>query len=385
MRVLMLHNHYQQASGEEGCFFAEAEMLERHGHEVITYQLHNDDIPKFGRAELAAATIWNRKAYRDVERLIAATAPAIMHCHNTFPLISPAVYYAARRSAVPVVQTLHNYRLLCLAGTLFRDGAPCEDCLGRTVPWPGVAHKCYRGSRLYSLGVAAMQSIHRGLDTWGRQVDLFLAVSQFVQRKFIENGLPPQRIRIKPNFLMNDPGMGTGQGGYAVCVGRLSPEKGLRTLLAAWDGAQIPVPLKIVGDGPQTSLGNIAPNAAVEFVGRRSSQEVFRLMQAAQFLVAPSEWYEPGPRTIIEAYACGTPVIASDTGSFSELVEDGRTGFKYAPGNASDLREKIALLLHDSNRMQAMRRAARREFLAKYTQERNYRELTGAYAELRGV
>lgn len=382
MRVLMLHNHYRQPGGEEACFFAEVEMLKRRGHKVITYQLHNDDVPKFGPAELAATTIWNRKAYRDVKRIIAATAPAVMHCHNTFPLISPAVYYAARRSGVPVVQTLHNFRLLCVAGSLFRDGVPCEDCLGRTVPWPGVAHKCYRGSRPYSLGVATMQSIHRGLDTWRRQVNLFFAPSQFVRRKFIENGLPTERIRIKPHFLVNDPGIGTGRGGYAVCVGRLSPEKGLQTLLAAWDSGKIAVPLKIVGDGRQMNQRDARPDTRVEFVGRQPPQEVFRLIQEAQFLAAPSECYETFGRTIIEAYACGTPVVAANIGGFSELVEDGRTGFKFAPGNANDLREKIRLLLQDPDRMQAMRHEARLEFVAKYTEGRNYDELIAAYADL---
>jgi glycosyltransferase involved in cell wall biosynthesis len=382
LRVLMLHNYYQQPGGEDECFHAEVAMLNRRGHEVIPYCLHNDAVADYRPTELAAATIWNRRSYAEVMRLIVREAPDIMHCHNTFPLISPAVYYAAQRSGIPVVQTLHNYRPLCLGGIFFRDGAPCEECLGKRLPWPGVRHGCYRGGHLVSLAVAAMLSVHRGLETWTRQVDLFLAVSQFVRRKFIENGFPARQLQVKPNFLMNDPGVGSGRGGYAVVVGRLSPEKGLLTLLRAW-GMTTALPLKIVGDGPLMSLkDSVGPDQPIEFLGRRPPEEIFGLIQDAQFLVAPSECYETFGRAVIEAFACGTPVIAADIGAFSELVDHGRTGLKFTPGDAADLRDKVAALQASGPRLQEMRRAARREFIEKYSEEANYCQLIGSYTGL---
>ena len=212
-----------------------------------------------------------------------------------------------------MVQTLHNFRLLCPNALLFRDGRVCEDCLGRSIPWPAVVHKCYRGSRSATAAVAAMLMVHRAMGTWWEAVDVYIALAEFCRRKFIEGGLPAEKIVVKPNFIATDPGVGGGRGGYGVFVGRLAPEKGLETLLKAWKILGGKVPLKVVGDGPMTATveGSEAKDAGIEWLGHRSAQEVYSLIGEAMFLVFPSEWYENLPRVIIEAFAKGTPVIAS--------------------------------------------------------------------------
>jgi glycosyltransferase involved in cell wall biosynthesis len=382
LKILLLHTHYQQPGGEDECFRAELALLRSHRHEVAVYERRNDEIRELTPVSVAVAAIWNRRSYQDVTRCIAEEKPDVMHCHNTFPLISPAVYYAAHHSGVPVVQTLHNYRLYCPNALLFREEKPCEDCLGKRLAWPGVAHKCYRGSRVQSLGVAGMLAVHRGLGTWQRHVDVFLALSQFSRRKFIEGGLPAARVQVKPNFLSTDPGIGAGDGGYAVFVGRLSPEKGLSTLLQAW--RQIDVPLKIVGDGPLMVplKESVAPGSPVEFLGRQPSDRVMALIKSARLLIAPSTCYENSPLAVLESFACGTPVLCSDLGAYRELVRNDSTGLKFVPGDVKDLRDKASALLRDRDRLNAMRGAARREYEMKYTAEVNYQALVKTYEQV---
>src|SRR5215475_13999890 len=250
MNILVAHNFYKLAGGEDQCVAAEVALLRAHGHRVTQYSLTNDVIDGMGHLQLAGRTIWSRSALCDMRRLIRAHRPQVVHFHNTFPLISPAAYYAAHGEGVPVVQTLHNFRLVCVNAVLFREGRPCEDCLGKMIPWAGVAHNCYRGSRAASAVVAAMLATHRFLGTWHHAVDAYIALSEFSRRKFIEGGLPADKIAVKFNFAYPEPPIGDGSGGYAVYVGRLSPEKGVQTLLDAWQSLGGTVPLKIAGDGP---------------------------------------------------------------------------------------------------------------------------------------
>ena len=192
MKILVVHNYYKQPGGEDQCVAAEVALLKAHGHEVIPYSVRNDSIDTLGRLTVASRTIWSRSAYREVRQLIRTHRPQIAHFNNTFPLISPAAYYAARAEGVRVVQTLHNFRLLCPNALFFRNGRVCEDCLGRSFPWPGIAHKCYRGSRMASAAAAAMVAVHRVLGTWREAVDVYVALTEFSRQKFIAGGLPPQ-------------------------------------------------------------------------------------------------------------------------------------------------------------------------------------------------
>ncbi|MCK5558859.1 MAG: glycosyltransferase, partial [Candidatus Hydrogenedentes bacterium] len=333
------------------------------------------------RLGVAMGATWNQRAFRRLRKLLRTHRPDVLHCHNTFPQISPAAYYAAHTECVPVVQTLHNFRLLCPGGTFFRGGVVCEDCLHKTVAFPGVQHGCYRRSRPSSAVVAGMLLVHRILRTWERKVTLYVALTEFSRRKFIEGGLPADKIVTKPNFLSPSPVVGDGGGKYALFVGRLSPEKGLPMLLEAWKTLGRSLPLKIVGDGP------LAPpvrqqeqrNPAVQWLGRLPSETVLDLMGRAEFLVFPSLWYEGLPRTIIEAFAKGTPVIASDLGAMAEIIRDRQTGLLHRPGDANDLSTAVQWALSHPAQLAAMRKAARAEFDARYTAERNYKMIMDLY------
>ena len=267
-----------------------------------------------------------------------------------------------------------------------RDGRVCEDCLGKAIAWPAVRHRCYRGSAAGSAVVAGMVAWHRLRKTWTRSVDLYYTLTDFARRKFIEGGFAAEKIAVKPNFVRSDPGMGTGDGGYGVFVGRLSPEKGLDTLLAAWSllaaDANAP-PLKIVGDGPLAPAvaAAAAQNPRIQWLGARPLAETQSIIGQAKLLVMPSVWYETFGRTIIEAFAGGVPVIASNLGAMAELVADGRTGLCFEPGNAVDLAVKVRAIFGDPERLATMRRAARCEFEARYTAEANYRLLMRIYSQ----
>jgi glycosyltransferase involved in cell wall biosynthesis len=385
MRILLVHNRYQQRGGEDQVFETERAILEARGHQVQTLEFDNASIPAqhspLVAARLAAGTVWSRSAAARVTEAVREHPAEVVHFHNTFPLVSPAAYYAARRAGAAVVQTLHNYRLLCPNALFYRDGAPCEDCLGRRISWPGILHACYRDSRTQTAAVAAMQAVHRAVGTWRGAVDAYIALTEFGRWKFIEGGLPPERIEVKPNFIhFEGSPLDQERRGY-LYVGRLDETKGIATMLDAWRALPDLEALRIAGDGPL--LGDVSkaasqlPNATA--LGRLSRSEVLMEMAVARALVFPSRWYEGFPVTIAEAFASGTPVIASRLGAMAELVEDRRTGLLFEPGNASDLATKVAWAAANPADMAAMGGAARAEYEAKYAPERNYDLLMEIY------
>lgn len=380
--VLLIHNAYQRPGGEDEVFAEEASLLESRGHRVLRYTAHNDSVAAMGRAALAGKTLWNQEAYRELRSAIRRGRPDVVHFHNTFPLVSPAGYHAAAAEGVPVVQTLHNYRLLCPNGLFFRDGGPCEDCLGKRLAWPAVAHGCYRGSRPASGAAAAMLSAHRALGTWTRKVDAYIALTEFAREKFVAGGLPEERIFVKPNFVGRDAGAGAGTGGYALFVGRLSREKGVGTLLSAWErmGDEAPL-LKVAGDGPLSDAVAAAAKApGIERLGHRTPREVRSLMKDAAMLVFPSECYETFGKVVVESFSAGTPVVVADGGATAELVEPGRTGLRFRSGNSADLADKVASLARRPRELEGMRRSARAAFEERYTAGRNHEMLAEIYA-----
>ena len=275
--------------------------------------------------------------------------------------------------------TLHNYRLICPGALLVRGGKVCERCVGAS-PWHGVLRRCYRGSALQTALVARMISRNRRAGTWNHLVDAYIALTDFCRQVFIRGGLPAEKLHVKPNFLSENPLPAESPGAGAVFVGRLSAEKGLRTLLAAW--MEFPnVPLTIVGDGPdRPALQDLAAALPkVSFPGYAGGPEVMARIKQASFLILPSECYENFGRCIVEAYACGRSVVASRLGSMAELVTDGQTGLLFEPGNARDLAAKVKALLADPAECQRLGRAARAEFEAKYTADRNYEMLLAIY------
>jgi glycosyltransferase involved in cell wall biosynthesis len=389
MKVLFVHNQYQQPSQQPGgeyiVVLAEEGVLRAAGHRVVEYIRQNDEIKDYGlgsKATLPLRTVWAWDSYREIKALLARERPDLAHFHNTFPLISPAAYYACRAAGVPVVQTLHNYRLLCPAAIFSRDGRVCEECIKHSV-WRGVLHGCYRDSRAATTTVALMLAVHRRLSTWTHLVDCYIALTEFGRRKFIEGGLPAEKIAVKPHFVFRDPGVRDTRGEYALFAGRLAEEKGLPTLLAAWERMRNPVPLEIVGDGPlRPTLQNQAHRrmmGSIHFCGWMSPDRTLATIKQARFLVLPSECYETFGLVAIEAFACGVPVIASRLGAMEEIVEDGRTGLGFTPGDPEDLAAKVEWAWTHPKEMEAMGRAARAEYEAKYTADRDYQTLMEIY------
>ena len=384
MRILSVHNRYQIRGGEDGSRELEERLLRDMGHQVDVYEEHNDRVATLGKLRLVSKTIWSVETYQNVNSLLTEQTYDVIHVQNLFPLISPSVYYAAKAKGIPVVQTLRNYRLLCPNGEFFRDGRVCEDCLGQFVPLPGVVHACYRGNRAATAVVAAMLTVHRAMGTWTNLIDIYIALNEFAREKFIEGGLPAEKIVVKPNFVHPDPSSGEGRGGYALFVGRLSREKGLDTLFKAWESLGSKITLKIVGDGPLAPqvAESVAKGSGIEYLGYRPLTEVYELMGEAAFLVFPSEWYEGQPRTIIESFAVGTPVVASNLGAMSTLVSPGRTGFHFRPGDSGDLVAQVEWALAHPDELARMRREARAEFEAKYTAQENYLRLMEIYEKV---
>jgi glycosyltransferase involved in cell wall biosynthesis len=384
MKIVLCHNFYQQPGGEDLSFAAEWRLLESHGHDVLPFTLHNDAIRTMGRWSVVRRTFWNRETYDRLRELIRRERPAIVHCTNTFPLLSPSAYYAAADEGVPTVQSLRNFRMFCCNALLLRDGRICEQCLGKPLGWPGVLHGCYRNSRPGSAVVAMLQTAHRFLRTWTRKVSMYFALTEFSRRKFIEGGLSARQIAVKPNFVAPDPGRGPGGGDYALFVGRLSPEKGIDVLLDAWQRPGMPR-LKIVGDGPAADEVQRAAQTSpgIEWLSHRPQADVFSLLGDATCLVLPSRCYENFPRTIVEAFAKATPVVASRLGAMAEIVEHGRTGVHFTPGDADALASAVEELFAAPDRLATMREAARQEYERKYTAETNYRLLMAIYEAAR--
>jgi glycosyltransferase involved in cell wall biosynthesis len=381
MRILMAHNFYQQKGGEDVSFAAEAAIMEANGHQVIRYTDHNDRVANMRPVPLARATVWNQESYRALRELMRKEKPQVAHFQNTFPLISPAAYYAAKAEGVAVVQSLRNYRLLCPNAFFFRAGRVCENCMSKMWPWPGIVYGCYRNSRLATGVVAAMIVSHRAMGTWETMVDSYIALTEFARQKFIDGGLPPQKIAVKPNFVYPNPPPRDDASAHAIFVGRLSPEKGVPTVLNAWERLSGKILLKIVGDGPLASLVSDAAGriAGIEWLGQKSADEVADLIGSAAVLIFASEWYETFGRVIIEAFAHGTPVIAANLGAAAELIDSGRTGLLFRPGDAEDLAAKVEWAATNPAALTAMRKAARAEFEAKYTAEKNYEMLMNIY------
>ncbi len=381
MKILSVHNSYQLPGGEDQVFAQEAELLRAHGHQVFLYHASNDQVNGANPLVLLGETIWNRQTHQELRTLMQRERPNIVHVHNTFPVISPAAYYAANEEQIPVVQTLHNYRTLCPAATLFRDGQVCEQCVPKQIPWPGIVHACYRGSRLATAAAAAMLATHNYKQTWSKSIAAYIALTDFARNKFIEGGLPADKIIVKPNFLQTDPGPGRGKGNYALFVGRLTPEKGISTLLEAWRQIGNELPLQIAGDGPMAAEVEqaVGEMEGVTLLKWLPHQEILQRMKEASVLILPSTWYEGFPMILAEAFAVGLPVIASNLGSMLSIVDHQRTGLHFEAGNAAKLVEAVRWYRAHPVEAGFMRGQARLEYQARYTADANYAQMIRIY------
>lgn len=391
MRILIIHNQYASAGGEDAVVEAEKKLLAERGHKIAEFTRTNQELHGVKLLSLFLNMIWSRSSAKSLRILIESFKPDIVHIHNTFMLISPSVYYVCKKANLPVVQTLHNFRLVCPSALLFRDGQICEDCLGKLFARSAIIHGCWRNSRFGTASIVIMLMLHNLLKTWHNKVDLFIALSEFSKNKMIQGGLNAKAFCVKSNFIHDyhdhhDQATNTHnqEKNYAIFVGRLSVEKGLHTLLDAW--VFVPqIPLKIIGAGPLSSslikTSYCRKQNRIIFLGTQSRQHALELIAGSSFLVLPSCCYENFPLVIIEAFSFGIPVIASRLGAMAEIITDGNTGLLFTPGSASDLAAKVEWAWSHSENMIEMGKSARNEYEEKYTAERNYQVIMEIYHE----
>lgn len=376
LKVLVAHNAYQQRGGEDAVVDAELEMLRQRGVQTRLYHRHNDDLNGKGRLAAVRDSFWSRQSWEEADAILAEFQPDVVHVHNTFPLISPSIYWAAAGRNIPVVQTLHNFRLLCPQAMFLRDGSVCESCLGK-FPLAGIRHGCYRQSRAQTAVIGMMLGVNRAIGSYSQKVTRYIALNEFSRRKFIEGGLPADKISIKPNFIdIAAPQAGLREG--FLFVGRLSEEKGIAVLARAYS-ATLHGALRVAGGGPEA--GKLAGIAGLSALGLQTSAQVRELMVGSLALVLPSICYEQFPMTLVEAYASGLPVIVSRLGPMQELVDEGVTGLLFEPGNSVDLAEKMSWAKDNPEKMLAMGRNARMKYERFYTPGRNYQQLMNIYEE----
>jgi len=382
-RVAMFHNEYAEPGGEDLSASMDSTLLQQRGIEVCEYRVSNRDVLAGSRSE-AALTLWrshfNRQVYRAVRQFCREQKPQVAHVQNFWFALSPSVHTACHDEGVATVQTLRNYRLLCVNALLMRNGGPCEDCVGKA-PWRGIVHACHRDSRMSSALVARMIQYNRWRGTWHDDVDVFIALTPFARGRYVAGGLPAERMVVKPNSV-NDPGPTEPTGKGAVFVGRLSPEKGVDTLLKAWE--TLPgLPLTILGDGPLRADVEraVARSSHVRFLGHVSSQECFEAIRQSALLVMASRWYEGFPRVIVEAFALGRPVVAPRLGSMADLVREGVTGLLYEPGSHLDLARAARHVADRPSLGAEMSRAARSEYESAYAPESNASQLLDIYRQ----
>lgn len=387
MKIVMVHNTYQQAGGEDVVFENEKRLLLRAGHTVVPYVRSNMELQNaslLDRIAIAPRMVWSSKTRQEFASILDRERPDIVHIHNTFMVISPSIYSACSERGIPVVQTLHNFRLLCPAANFFRDGVICEECVDQNL-LQSVLHGCYRNSRRATAGVALMLSLHRALDTWRASVTRFIALTEFAKQKFVAAGYPPDRFAVKPNFVDPDPQERQAAGHYAVFIGRLMDNKGLQVLLDAWKELPAGYQLQIVGDGPERPALEAQARelqlSGITFRGRLSHAAVIEALKGARFTIVPSKLYEGLPMCIVESFACGTPVLCSKLGGLKEIVEDHATGLQFSPGDAQDLAGKVEWAWNHPFELAQMGHAARDKYERDFTPERSYRLLIGIYEQ----
>jgi glycosyltransferase involved in cell wall biosynthesis len=374
MRVAMLHNRYRtgQPSGENTVVAQTVDLLRNSGHEVGLYVRNSDDIAAMSRKDrglLPFRSVWSFSAERDLTRLLQEQRPDVVHVHNTFPLFSPSVLRAAQRLGLPIVATLHNFRLMCANAVLQRDGRPCESCVGK-LPLSGVAHGCYRESRVQTLPLATSIGVHNTLHTWERYVTTFVAPSEFVRERYAAGGFDPDRIAVKPHAVPHSGAVRSGPGEAVVFLGRLVEDKGFADLLEAWDSSF--GQLLVVGDGPLRGEAEARArrDPSVKVLGQLPWSDCMDVLRSARAAVVPARSYETFGLVVVEAFAHGVPVVASRLGALAELVDDGETGALAEPGDTEGLRKALGLVTDPVTSVTFGQRA-RQVYLDRFTPERD--------------
>lgn len=390
MRILLAHNFYGSAapSGENLVFEAEKVLLQSRGHELAEFTRHSDEIRGqgiWGTIKGAAATPWNPWAARAIRQVVARFRPDVVHVHNTFPLLSPAIFHALAGTGVARVLTLHNYRLFCPAAIPMRAGKVCTDCLDRRSVLPALQHGCYRNSRLATVPLALNVALHRAVGTWTNKVDAFIALTEFQRERVVDAGLPASRVHVKPNFYPGSPVVvpWAQRKPYIVFAGRLTAEKGVATLVRAWQlwGQDAPE-LRVLGGGElRGELERMAAGLPVRFMGQLSAAEAQQQIAEASLLVLPSESFEGFPMVVREAYAFGTPAAVSNLGPLPSIVKQGESGVVFEAGKPASLLEALRHAWCTSGLLEQLGRGARAAFEAHYTEDANYATLMAIYGK----
>lgn len=381
MKILIGHNRYQVRAGEDAVFEAEVELLRAHGHEVVVFEDDNRRIAEIGRVKLVVDTVWSRESYRRLREVIEETRPAIAHFHNLIPLFSNAVLEACRDAGVPVVQTLHNYRALCPAATFYREGRTCERCAPKRFQWPAIRYGCYRRSRGASAALACKHLVDKWRHTWAHGAEAYIAMTDFMRQKYIQYGFPSERIFVKPNFIAEDRGIGAGKKNQVLFAGRLAREKGVHVLLEAWRMTNASARLVIAGDGPLRDRVERAAQDQEDIIygGAVPFDALIAIMKDSKLLIFPSLWYEGFPRTVVEAFSVGLPVLASRIGGLESIVQPGQNGVLVEPGVPAELARALEGYLGSPEMQARLRAGARRSYEQAYRPETNYAQLIAIY------
>lgn len=401
MKVVMAHNWYFVGGGADRVFFETAKLLEEHGHKVIPFSMKNSrnyDSPykeyfvneidysriklSFGNLKTALKMIYSFEARKKIDALIPKTKPDIAHLHNIYGRITPSIIYALKKYNIPIVMTLHDYKLICPSYHMTYNNKPCEDCKGNKY-YKAIIKRCHKDSFLASSVYALETYLYSFLKTYIKHVDFLIAPSNFLKNKLIEFGIPGKKIIYIPNFVnINCDFSSSSAGNYFLYSGKLSPVKGLCTLLRAVKDLK-KYDLYIAGDGElRRELQDFARKNDlnnVRFLGHLGSQEMHRILKGAKFMILPSESYENAPLAVLEAFAMGKPVIGSNIGGIPEMVIDGETGLLFEPGNHEDLKEKIDYLLNNALKIVEMGKKARQKVEVGYNSALHYQRLMDVY------
>lgn len=388
MKILLVHNFYGSSapSGENAVYLAERKLLRRHGHEVVELTRHSDEIRgqgAWGALKGALAVPWNPFSAARLRRVLTLEHPQVMHVHNSFPLLSPAIFHAAAGFPVGRVVTLHNYRLFCPAGIPMRGGRVCSKCIDQRSVWPALRHGCYRDSRLATIPLAASVALHRALDTWQQELEAFITLTEFQRSTMVAAGLPADKVHVKPNFYPGNPPVvpWSERGGYAVFAGRLTREKGVAVLVRAWIAWGTDAPeLRIIGDGPlRGELEKAAAGSPIRFLGQIPADETIRQIAQARLQLLPSECFEGFPMVVREAFAVGTPAAVSNLGPLPSIVRHGINGVVFEAANPQSLLAAVRQAWETPGMLERLGAGARQSFEMLYTEDINYASLMEIY------
>ena len=377
MKVLIVHNFYKVRAGEFSVLKNEIKLLKDNGNEVITFYKDNKNIKSFySKVIYFLRIVYSKNIFKEFDYYLKQNKPDVIHVHNFFPIMTPAIFFAAKKNNIPIVHTLHNYRLICPTATLMHNNRIYEKSIINS-PFSTIIDKVYRNSYLGTFALARMISYHKKYNTWDTQVDKFIALTNFSKSKFIEANFLSDKIEIKSNFVFDMYDPDSDKKEYALFVGRISEEKGIRYLIKAWE--KIDYKLIIAGTGPLENFVKSQLNEKIIFLGKQSKEGIRSLMNAASFLVMPSIWYEGFPMVILEAYSAGLPVLGSRIGSIEEVVLDNITGLHFEPNQSRDIVKKVNTIIKDRELLKKISKNARKEYLEKYTPSKNYDILKNIY------